>query len=160
MIILDRDGVINFESTTYVKSPEEWIPIPGSLDAIADLNKAGHQVVVMTNQAGVGRGYYTEETLAQMHQKMLSLLADVGGKIEKIYYCPHHPDDHCACRKPKPGMLHQIARDFAITDWSQHLMVGDSQRDIDAATAVGCPSLLVTRDAGINADEILSHLAK
>jgi D-glycero-D-manno-heptose 1,7-bisphosphate phosphatase len=147
MIILDRDGVINFESPEYIKCPEEWHAIPGSLEAIARLNKAGHKVVVMTNQAGVGRGYYDEAMLARIHQKFQDQLAAVGGRVEKIYYCPHHPDDGCDCRKPLPGMLKQIQRDFDI-DLTKCLVVGDSWRDIQAARAVGCEAWLVKTGFG------------
>lgn len=143
LLILDRDGVINTESTAYVKCPDEWIPIPGSLEAMAAFTQAGHQVVIMTNQSGIGRGYYTEETLTAIHQKMLSLLEDLGGQIEKIYYCPHHPDDACHCRKPKPGMLEQIHRDFQMP-WEECLVIGDSWKDRQAAQAVGCPFWLVS----------------
>ena len=101
MIILDRDGVINYESADYIKCPEEWHAIPGSLEAIARLTKAGHQVVIMTNQSGVGRGYYDETMLTQIHTKLLDQLTELGGRVEKIFYCPHHPDAGCDCRKPE-----------------------------------------------------------
>ncbi len=147
MIILDRDGVINFESPEYIKAPEEWHAIPGSLEAIARLNKAGHQVVVMTNQAGVGRGYYSEEMLKRIHQKFQEQLSALGGHVERIYYCPHHPDDDCVCRKPKPGMLKQIEQDFHI-DLTTCLVIGDSWRDIQAARAMGCDAWLVKTGFG------------
>lgn len=147
MIILDRDGVINFESEHYVKSPDEWHAIPGSLEAIARLNRAGHRVVVMTNQSGIGRGLYDEEILAKIHEKLLSELAVFGGRIEKIYYCPHHPDVGCECRKPKPGMLKQIQNEIKI-EFSQSIVIGDSWRDIQAGRAVGCQAWLVKTGFG------------
>lgn len=147
MVILDRDGVINFESPEYIKCPQEWHAIPGSLEAIARLNKAGHKVVVMTNQAGVGRGFYDEDMLARIHQKFKDQLAAVGGHVEKIYYCPHHPDDGCDCRKPLPGMLKQIQQDFSV-DLTTCLVVGDSWRDIQAGRAMGCDAWLVKTGFG------------
>ncbi len=149
MIILDRDGVINFESEDYIKCPEEWHAIPGSLEAIARLNQAGYPVVIMTNQAGVGRGYYDEMMLAKIHQKFHNELAAVGGRVEKIYYCPHHPDDGCDCRKPKPGMLKHIARDFGV-DLKTCLVIGDSGRDLEAGRAMGCTVWLVKTGFGQN----------
>src|SRR3989344_4486862 len=112
LVILDRDGVVNYESPTYIKSPEEWRALPGSLEAIATLNAAGHKVVVATNQSGIGRGYYSLATLEAIHQKMKEELARAGGCIEGIYFCPHIPEENCECRKPKPGLLLQIANDF------------------------------------------------
>jgi|SRR3989344_9119677 len=142
LIILDRDGVINHDSTDYIKSPKEWMAIPGSLEAIAALNKAGHQVVVATNQSGVGRGYFSLDTLDAIHQKMEKELAAVGGELAGIYSCLHHPDEGCECRKPKPGLLKQIEKDFGV-DITQALVVGDSLRDIEAAQAAGCIAVLV-----------------
>src|SRR5579862_2669163 len=107
-IILDRDGVINYDSEAYIKSPEEWLPIPGSLEAIATLNRHGFRVLIATNQSGVSRGYYDLAMLDRIHEKLVAQLAAVGGCIEEIFFCPHHPDDHCVCRKPKPGMIYQI----------------------------------------------------
>jgi D-glycero-D-manno-heptose 1,7-bisphosphate phosphatase len=148
LIILDRDGVINEDSDAYIKTPAEWIPIAGSLDAIAALNRAGHTVVIATNQSGVGRGLYTEADLAEIHQRMQRELAAVGGHIDAIFYCPHHPDDHCVCRKPKPGLLHRIAEKLN-TNFAEALMVGDALRDIECAKAVGCPAVLVKTGKGI-----------
>ena len=101
LIILDRDGVINFDSDEFIKNPDEFIPIPGSLQAIARLNQAGYTVVVATNQSGIARGYFSEATLQQIHEKLTDLLNQAGGKIEAIYYCPHGPDDHCDCRNKR-----------------------------------------------------------
>lgn len=147
LIILDRDGVINVESDAYIKAPDEWIPIPGSLEAIAKLTKAGHRVVIMTNQSGIGRGLFSVETLNQIHAKLSASLAVLGGHIEKIYYCPHHLNDNCVCRKPKPGMLKQIQQDFKI-DLKDCLLIGDSWRDMQAAQTAQCPCWLVKTGRG------------
>jgi D-glycero-D-manno-heptose 1,7-bisphosphate phosphatase len=150
LIILDRDGVINFESPDYIKSPEEWHPIPGSIEAIAKLSRAGYIVVLATNQSGLARGLYDRAMLDCIHQKMIDLVEQHGGKITKIYFCPHHPDDHCDCRKPKPGMLLQIIKDFSTTV-DQLFFIGDSVRDYDAAAAVGCRFILVMTGNGSDA---------
>ena len=147
ILILDRDGVINQDSDDYIKSPEEWMPIPGSLEAIAHFNQLGIKVVVATNQSGVGRGLFTLDTLAAIHQKMQAMLKAAGGHIDGVYFCPHHPDDGCDCRKPKPGLLLQIQRDFNI-DLTQAIVVGDSLRDIQAAQAVGAYPMLVKTGKG------------
>lgn len=146
LLILDRDGVINQDSPQYIKSPAEWHAIPGSLEAIADLNRAGIKVVVASNQSGVGRGYFTAETLALIHKKMVTELAKLGGHLDGIYYCPHHPATNCNCRKPKPGLLLNILHDFKIEP-KDTLVVGDSLRDIEAAQASGCDSVLVKDDS-------------
>ena len=147
LVIVDRDGVINHESEAYIKSPEEWIPIQGSLEAIAKLNKAGHRVVIATNQSGVGRGYYSIETLHKIHDAMQRALARVGGHIDRIYYCPHAPDDHCRCRKPQPGLLLDIAADYP-DDFNSAIFVGDSWRDLQAAEAVNIQAVLVRTGNG------------
>ena len=147
LIILDRDGVINFDSDEYIKSPEEWIPIPGSLEAIARLNGAGYTVVVASNQSGVGRGLFDLNTLQQIHKKMAHELAHVGGKIDAIFFCPHAPGDHCDCRKPKPGLLLEIAKKYHL-DLKNVPAVGDSLRDIEAAQAVGAKPVLVRTGKG------------
>lgn len=147
LIILDRDGVINHESDEYIKSPEEWVPIKGSLEAIVRLNKAGHKVVVATNQSGVGRGLYTEEMLAKIHLAMERALVHVGGHLDGIFYCPHTPDYHCSCRKPKPGMLLDIAAKFP-KDFDDAIFVGDSLRDLQAAQAVDLKAALVMTGNG------------
>lgn len=148
LIILDRDGVINEDSDAFIKTPEEWLPIPHSLAAIAQLNRAGHIVTIATNQSGIGRGLYSEEGLAEIHAKMQQALAQEGGHIDGIYYCPHLPDQGCACRKPRPGLLLQIAQDYNY-DLSQALLIGDAERDILAAQAVNCPAVLVKTGKGI-----------
>jgi D-glycero-D-manno-heptose 1,7-bisphosphate phosphatase len=146
-IILDRDGVINYDSDDYIKSPEEWLPIPGSLDAIAQLNRAGYRVLIATNQSGIARGYYDLETLRLIHEKFLNELASVGGHIDEIFFCPHHPDDACLCRKPKPGMLKMIETKYAV-DLSHTFFIGDSGADVQAARAAGCAPILVLTGKG------------
>jgi D-glycero-D-manno-heptose 1,7-bisphosphate phosphatase len=147
LVILDRDGVINYDSPNYIKSPAEWEAIPGSLEAIARLNQANHQVVVASNQSGVARGYYSLITLEVIHQKLRDELSIVGGHIDAIFFCPHSPDDQCACRKPKPGLFQQIAQAFP-DGFSQAVTIGDSLRDIQAAQAAGCSAWLVKTGNG------------
>lgn len=147
LIILDRDGVINFDSAQFIKSPAEWKPIPGSLEAIARLNQAGYRVVVATNQSGVGRGLFDMDTLVAIHEKMHQTLAEVGGRIDAIFYCPHTADSRCDCRKPKPGMFQRIAACFNA-DLSGVPTVGDSLRDLQAGTSVGCQPCLVLTGKG------------
>lgn len=147
LIILDRDGVINFDSDQYIKSPAEWKPIPGSLEAIAKLNQAGYRVVVATNQSGVGRGLFEMDTLNSIHEKMHKLLFAVGGRIDAIFYCPHAADSACDCRKPQPGMFKHIASTFNA-DLNGTPAIGDSLRDLVAATAVGCQPILVLTGKG------------
>ena len=146
-VILDRDGVINHDSEEYIKSPEEWLPIAGSLEAIARLNQADIQVFVATNQSGVNRGYYDEATLEDIHNKMHEALKTVGGHIDGLYYCPHHPDENCSCRKPRTQMLEKIARDFNV-DLHDAIFIGDSWRDMEAAMAVGAKPVLVMTGNG------------
>ncbi len=141
-IILDRDGVINYESDEYIKSPAEWRPIPRSLEAIAQLNRHGFHVLVATNQSGVGRGLYDLEMLSRIHEKFVHELAAVGGYVDEIFFCPHHPDEKCICRKPNPGMLQQIAVKYPI-NFAETFFIGDSLVDVQAALAVGCQPLLV-----------------
>ncbi len=143
-IILDRDGVINQDSPDFIKSPEEWIPIPGSLEAIARLNAAGFTVLVATNQSGIGRGLFSQASFEQIQDKFKMQLKAVGGEIEKCYICPHLPTDNCTCRKPKPGLLLQIAQDYGI-DFRKTptYSIGDSLRDLEAAQAAACIPVLV-----------------
>lgn len=148
MIILDRDGVINYDRKDFVKSPEEWIPIPGSLEAIAQLNRAGFKIVIATNQSGLARGLFDIEALNSIHQKMILGLSQINGHVDGIYYCPHHPLDDCPCRKPKPGMLQQIVHDYKINLSKEAIAIGDSWRDIQAAQAAGCPAILVKTGNG------------
>lgn len=148
LVMLDRDGVINHDSADYVKSPDEWHAIDGSLEAIARLNQAGHNVVVVTNQSGIARKYFDLDTLEAMHQKMLYEAALLGGRIDAIFFCPHGPDDHCACRKPKAGLLLQAANKFNAV-FSDAVLVGDSYRDLQAAQTVDCQAVLVKTGKGL-----------
>ena len=129
IIVLDRDGVINFDSDQFIKSPEEWKPIPGSLEAIARLNESGWRVVVASNQSGVGRGLFDMDTLNSINEKMVKAAGQVGGRFDAIFFCPHTADSTCACRKPKPGMFLQIAERFNA-DMKDVPVVGDSLRDL------------------------------
>lgn len=147
LVILDRDGVINEDSDAYVKSVDEWEPIPGSLEAIARLNQAGYRVVVATNQSGIARGYFDLETLHAMHEKMDRLLSPLGGKVEAVFFCPHGPEAGCDCRKPKPGLFHEIAARYRV-DLGGAYAVGDSLRDVEAALAAGARPVLVLTGKG------------
>jgi D-glycero-D-manno-heptose 1,7-bisphosphate phosphatase len=147
LIILDRDGVINHDSAQFIKSPDEWRPIEGSLAAIARLNEAGYRVVVATNQSGVGRGLFDMETLNAIHDKMIKAVAQAGGRIDAIFYCPHPANSTCNCRKPKPGMFEEIAHRFNV-DLHGTPAVGDSLRDIQAGLAAGCTPYLVLTGKG------------
>lgn len=157
LIILDRDGVINQDSDAYIKSADEFIPLPGSLEAIARLKQAGYTIAVATNQSGIARGYYDEATLATMHNKLAHLLDEQGGEIDYIAYCPHGPDDDCACRKPLPGLLTEIGNHFNV-ELADVPIIGDSLRDIQAARAVGALPILVKTGKGertlVNTDQI------
>lgn len=146
-VLLDRDGVINADSDDYIKSPQEWLPIPGSLEAIALFNKAGFNVGVATNQSGIARGMYTLATLEAIHAKMHQLLAPFGGRIDAIAFCPHGPDDGCHCRKPKPGLLHAIANEHGFP-LRNVPYIGDSFRDLEAAMAVEATPILVLSGKG------------
>ena len=154
LVILDRDGVINRDSDQFIKSPDEWIALDGSLEAIAELNQAGYQVVVATNQSGIGRGLFEAAALNAMHEKMYKALATYGGRVDAVFFCPHTAADACECRKPKSGMLREIARRFDM-DLTGVPVVGDSLRDLQAGVEVGAVPHLVltgkgakTRDAG------------
>ncbi|MDN6855342.1 D-glycero-beta-D-manno-heptose 1,7-bisphosphate 7-phosphatase [Pseudomonas sp. CAN2814] len=147
LLILDRDGVINQDSDAYIKSLGEWIPIPSAITAIARLSKAGWTVAVATNQSGIARGYYDLATLESMHQRLRELVAEQGGELGVVVYCPHGPDEGCDCRKPKPGMLLQIARHYGA-DLRGTWFVGDSRGDLDAALAVDCQPVLVMTGKG------------
>ncbi|ATD65791.1 D-glycero-beta-D-manno-heptose 1,7-bisphosphate 7-phosphatase [Neisseria weixii] len=147
LIILDRDGVINQDRDDFVKSVDEWIPIEGSMDAIAFLTEAGYTVAVATNQSGIGRKYFTLQDLTEMHAKMHRLALQAGGVIDGIWFCTHLADDNCNCRKPKPGMIQDILNRFqaqAADTW----LVGDSLRDLQAMDAVGGKSALVLTGKG------------
>lgn len=146
-MILDRDGVINEDSPDYIKSPVEWIPIPGSLEAIARLNRAGYLVAIASNQSGIARGLFTADTLAKIHEKMLREIAAAGGEIAGIFICPHGPGDDCDCRKPRPGLYRQVATAFS-RELAGVPVIGDSRRDLEAAVAVGARPLLVLTGKG------------
>jgi D-glycero-D-manno-heptose 1,7-bisphosphate phosphatase len=146
-VLLDRDGVINYDSEDFIKSPDEWQPIEGSLEAIALLNQHGYQVVVISNQSGLARGLFDEDMLAAIHEKMHRMLAEKNGKITAIYYCPHGADSLCDCRKPKPGLLKKFALDHNV-DLKTVNFIGDSLRDIQAAQAVDAKPILVKTGKG------------
>ncbi|MFW9606384.1 MAG: D-glycero-beta-D-manno-heptose 1,7-bisphosphate 7-phosphatase [Pseudomonas sp.] len=148
LLILDRDGVINEDSDAYIKSLEEWIPIPGSIDAIARLSQAGWTIAVATNQSGLARGYYSPETLDAMHARLRELVAAAGGDVGLIVHCPHGPDDACGCRKPLPGLLQQIAQHYGA-ELRGLWFIGDSASDITAAHAAHCQPVLVRSGKGL-----------
>jgi len=147
-VILDRDGTINIDSDLFVKSPDEWLPLDGSLEAIALLNRHGLKVIVITNQSGVGRGFFDLATLDAMHDKMRRLTVRAGGQIEAIYACTHGPQDDCNCRKPKPGLFQAFAKDKQV-DLTEVYAIGDSYRDIEAAWAAGAKPILVKTGKGL-----------
>ncbi len=147
LIILDRDGVINFDSAQFIKSPDEWKPIPGSLEAIARLTHEGWRVVVATNQSGLARGLFEMATLNAIHAKMHRAVAQAGGRIEAVFYCPHAADMACNCRKPRPGLFDEIAARYG-RDLAGVPAVGDSLRDLQAAASVGARPLLVRTGKG------------
>lgn len=147
LVVLDRDGVINVDSDAFIKSPDEWVAIPGSLEAIARLNQAGYRVAIASNQSGIGRGLFDMAALNAMHEKMNRTAAAVGGRIDAVFFCPHTQEDECECRKPKPGMLQQIVERFEI-DPEETPMVGDSLRDLQAGAALGFQLHLVLTGKG------------
>lgn len=147
LVILDRDGVINFDSAQFIKSPAEWKPIPGSLEAIARLNHNGFKVVVATNQSGIGRGLFDMETLNTIHSKMHKALFAVGGRVDAVFYCPHAADSACDCRKPKAGMFKRISETLNI-NLKGVPAIGDSLRDLQACAVLGCQPMLVHTGKG------------
>jgi D-glycero-D-manno-heptose 1,7-bisphosphate phosphatase len=147
LVILDRDGVINVDSDQFIKSPEEWKPIPGSLEAIARLNHMGYRVVVASNQSGIGRGLFDMAALNAINEKMYKALSQAGGRIDALFYCPHPAEGNCTCRKPKPGMFEDIARRFN-TSLAKVPGIGDSLRDMQAAAASGAQPVLVLTGKG------------
>lgn len=159
LIVLDRDGVINQDSDNYIKSVDEFIPIPGSVEAIAQLCQAGFTVLVATNQSGIARKFFSIDTLEAMHRKLQALLAPLNARIERFYYCPHGPDDQCACRKPKPGMMLQIADDFPELNGSLKnvYVVGDSLRDLEAGRAAGAQIALVKTGKGMRSLDTIAE---
>ncbi len=147
LIILDRDGVVNHDSDAYIRSAEEWRPLPGSLEAIARLHRAGYRLVVATNQSGIARGLFDLATLGAIHAKMQQAVADAGGHIDAIFFCPHGPEAGCACRKPRPGLFHEILSRFRVAPAEVHA-IGDQLRDLQAAHAAGCRPVLVLSGKG------------
>lgn len=147
LIILDRDGVVNEDSDDYIKSVEEWIPVPGSIEAICELSKAGYVITIATNQSGIGRGFYHLETLHAMHEKMENLVKSGGGHIQGVYYCPHLPGEGCDCRKPDIGLIRQIEESTGLSAVGAPF-VGDSISDIEAAQKAHCQPILVRSGKG------------
>lgn len=155
LVILDRDGVINHDSDNYIKSVKEWTPIPDSIEAIARLSQAGYKVLVVTNQSGLARGLFDEITLANIHSYMCSLVENAGGQIDAIFYCPHGPNDGCSCRKPLPGMLNQIEKEFNLSV-QDAFFIGDTEKDIDVALSKLCQPILVRTGKGADVEKNLS----
>lgn len=147
LAILDRDGVINFDSDNYIKSPAEWRPIPGSIEAIARLNQSGYRVAVASNQSGIGRGLFDMATLNAINDKMMEMVFRHGGRIDALFFCPHTAAEECACRKPRTGMLEEIAARFHV-DLKGAPIVGDALKDLQAADAVGAQPILVLTGKG------------
>lgn len=154
LAIVDRDGVINYDRPDHVKSPEEWEPIPGSLEAVARLNRAGYRVIVVSNQSGLGRGLFGIDTLHAIHEKMERLLKEAGGVVDALFFCPHRPDEGCECRKPGTGLFREIAWRYR-TRLQAVPVIGDSRRDVDAAIGCGARPILVRTGRGT---ETLSEL--
>ena len=148
LVILDRDGVINEDSDAFIRTVDEFVPLPGSLGAIKRLKQAGYQVTVATNQSGISRGYLNLNTLHAMHDKLNVLLDELDTKIDGVFYCPHGPDDDCDCRKPKPGLYLQISQKFNVS-LEGVPVIGDSLRDLEAARAVGAEPILVRTGKGL-----------
>ncbi len=159
LVVLDRDGVINRDSDAYVKSADEWQPLPGSIDAIARLCEAGFTVTVASNQSGLARGLFDYAALASMHRKLRRLVNGAGGRIDRIVICPHGPDDGCDCRKPKAGLLQQLARQYDRS-LAGVPVIGDSLRDLEAAVAVGALPILVRTGKGANTESGLPGLLR
>lgn len=154
LVVLDRDGVINRESREFIKAPDEWVPLAGSLEAIARLTRAGFTVAVASNQSGLARGLFDKPTLGAIHDKMLAAVAAAGGRIDRVEVCPHGPDDGCDCRKPAPGLLLRLGRGYGI-DLRGVACIGDSERDLVAARAVGARAILVRTGNGRRTEELL-----
>ena len=159
LVILDRDGTLNEDRDDFVKSPGEWVPLPGALEAVARLNRAGWKAVVATNQSGLARGLFDRAALDAMHAKMNELLAQHGGRVEAVYFCPHGPDEGCDCRKPLPGLFRRIGEDLQI-DLRGVPTVGDTLRDLQAGAALGCETHLVLtgKAARLDADQLADLL--
>lgn len=149
LILLDRDGVINYDSPNFIKNPDEWIPIPGSIEAIAKLTKLGFTLVLCSNQSGLGRGLFTLEDLNAINAKMITAVEKLGGKLSGIFVCPHTAKDNCNCRKPKTQMISDICQRFKLEDATGIIMVGDSKRDLLAIKTAGGVPVLVKTGNGI-----------
>lgn len=147
LIILDRDGVINIDSDEYIKTADEWEPIPGSLQAMGRLSQAGYTLAILTNQSGIARGMFDLETLHAMHKKMNDSLEQYGGQVSAVFFCPHGPNDECECRKPKVGMYHDLASRFQC-ELNEVPSIGDSLRDVQAARKAGASPILVRTGKG------------
>lgn len=147
LLILDRDGVINQESADFIKSPDEWLPIKGSVEAISRLSQAGYYIVVITNQSGIGRKLFSADNLSQIHLRMIDEVQQHGGKIQSIFFCPHHPDDDCQCRKPRAGLYKELAERLNVS-FNGIYSVGDSLRDLQAAQSAGATPVLVRTGNG------------
>jgi D-glycero-D-manno-heptose 1,7-bisphosphate phosphatase len=159
LIILGRDGILNEFREDHIKAPEEWIAVPGALEAVSRLNHAGWHVVVATNQSGIGRGMIDMSAVNAVHAHMMQSLQTLGGRIDAVFFCPHTPEDNCDCRKPLPGMMHDIGRRYGV-DLAQVPMVGDTLRDLLAAQAAGCEPHLVRsgRAAALDAGQVASMI--
>lgn len=147
LVILDRDGVINADSDDYICSVEEWRPLPGSIEAIASLSRAGHTVAVATNQSGLSRGYFTLDALEAIHRELCRRVEELGGHLAGIFYCPHLPDEGCSCRKPATGLLQAIETELGESARGA-IFIGDSLKDLQAARSAGCQPVLVTTGKG------------
>lgn len=156
LVIVDRDGVINRDSSDYVRSAAEWVPLPGSIDALARLHRYGYVVAVATNQSGVGRGYFSRDAVYAMHRKLRRLVRRAGGEIASIVFCPHKPNTGCDCRKPAPGLLQQISRHTGLP-LEGAALVGDSERDLAAGAAVQCDLWLVQTGNGTKTTQALNQ---
>jgi len=154
LVVLDRDGVINEDSAEFIKSVAEWRPIRGSLEAIAALHRASFRVAVVTNQSGVGRGLFTEQTLGSIHARMAAAVREAGGELAAVYYCPHRPDEGCDCRKPKTALLRRLERDLGCS-LAGAPFIGDRLSDVEAADAVGARPLLVRTGTGAATERLL-----
>ena len=158
-IVLDRDGVINQDSSSYIKNAEEWIPIRGSINAVARLHQANFRVIIASNQSGLARGYFDEAALARMHEKMNLLVGDAGGMISAVFYCPHSPDAGCSCRKPKTGLLQQAEIELDISLAGDYF-VGDNLKDLQAACSFNMKPILVRTGNGRQTELSLSKEIK
>jgi len=154
MVVLDRDGVINRESASFVKTPQEWRPLPGSMEAIGRLSRAGYRLTLATNQSGLARGLFDEAALAAIHRKLTACAAEHGGKIDGIFFCPHGPGEGCRCRKPATGLLEQIESSLGC-ELRGCWFVGDSMRDLIAARDHGCQPVLVRTGNGLYTEKLL-----